>query len=138
MKRFYNWTAVLAFSLLLLSCGKEDMEKTLQFPEEGGAVMYNDMTIDGSTMVMDSGDAALYLRYDFINDEEGYNADWIIDGGWVRVYYSISRSCLYVIADKNETGSKRTSVLTATEPRRQLSSESYTPKNIVLRIVQSK
>ena len=103
-------TGITAFlmSLCLFACSKADYE--YQFPDKGGTIEYEDISLDPTTLSLVSGKDTKFFSLNYYTgepDNESYSArlDWIL------VLYFPNRQFLAVVTAYNLTDDDRTAYI---------------------------
>lgn len=103
-------TGITAFlmSLCLFACSKADYE--YQFPDKGGTIEYENISLDPTTLSLVSGKETKFFSLNYYTgepDSESYSArlDWIL------VIYFPNRQFLAVVTADNLTDDDRTAYI---------------------------
>lgn len=100
----------LVMSLCLFACNKADYEYEYQFPDKGGTIEYEDISLDPTTLSLVSGKETKFFSQNYYHgepDSENYSArlDWIL------VLYFPNRQFLAVVTADNLTDDDRTAYI---------------------------
>lgn len=105
-------TGITAFlmSLCLFACSKADYEYEYQFPDKGGTIEYEDISLDPTTLSLVSGkETEFFSQYYYTGESEGES--YIARLDWILVLYFPNRQFLAVVTADNLTDDDRTAYI---------------------------
>lgn len=110
MKTNYWIILILGF---LFSCSKQDQDNSFYFSGEGGPWYFNNVELEGSKLVIYDENESCPAEY---WPEASVDSDelWCAEITWAYVSYQPLKQTLYVRANRNETGEKRTLTISST------------------------